>query len=81
MLMIENTKMAFPETGDVKVLEIQQLLRDANVSMTMGYRKGKYECVLRPNYHANTNVVLGRADTHIEAMREAFNKMEGVAHV
>lgn len=62
-----------------KVSEIQEVLVEERLTMTMGYSKGVYQCILRPQYHAKTNVILGRADTYIGAMDKAFKKVGDIA--
>lgn len=64
---------------DKKVTEIQEVLEMEKLSMSMGYSKGAYQCILRPKFHAKTNVILGRADTYIGAMDAAFRKVEDIA--
>lgn len=71
--------ITIPNIEDKTALEIQDILTTEKLSMVMGYRKGKYECALYPNYHATTNVILGHADTYIGAMDAAFKKVGDIA--
>jgi len=57
-----------------RVEEVHAILKRENLRMSVSYRDGSYLCILRPNYHARTNVVLGRADTYIGAIDAALRK-------
>lgn len=66
--------IAIKDIQNKRVEEVQSILKRERLTMTMGYRNGSYICILRPNYHARTNVVLGRADTYIGAIDAALRK-------
>ena len=57
-----------------RVEEVHAILKQERLKMSVSYRNGSYMSILRPNYHARTNVVLGRADTYIGAIDVALRK-------